>query len=120
MEKKILVIGSAVVDVIIDLEDNLPTRGQDVHVRAQKMQMGGCGFNTYHMIRHFGVPVIPFFPIGTVALCAIASARPVFGRPFPQRLRTTAAVTVLWSRTGSVPSSPITGLNTVFCRNGFL
>ena len=67
MEKKILVIGSAVVEVIIDLEDNLPTRGQDVHVRAQKMQMGGCGFNTYHMIRHFGVPVIPFFPIGTGA-----------------------------------------------------
>lgn len=65
--KQILVIGSAVVDVIIELEDPLPRRGEDVHVRSQKMQMGGCGFNTFHTIRHFRVPVIPFFPVGTGA-----------------------------------------------------
>ena len=62
--KKILVIGSAVADVIIDLEDHLPRTGEDVHVRTQKIRLGGCGYNTYDIIRHFGVPCIPFFPVG--------------------------------------------------------
>lgn len=62
--KKILVIGSAVADVIINLEDKLPRTGEDVHVRTQQMRPGGCGFNTYHMIRHFSLPAIPFFPVG--------------------------------------------------------
>lgn len=63
-EKKILVIGSAVADVIITLEDYLPRTGQDVHVRSQEMRLGGCAYNTFDMIRHFKVPSIPFFSVG--------------------------------------------------------
>ena len=62
--KKVLVIGSAVADVIIDLEDHLPRTGEDIHVRSQKIRLGGCGFNTYDILRHFHVPSIPFFPTG--------------------------------------------------------
>ena len=65
--KKVLVIGSAVADVIIRLEDHLPVTGEDVHVLSQKMQLGGCAYNVSDMIRHFGVPCIPFFPVGTGA-----------------------------------------------------
>lgn len=64
--KKILVIGSAVVDVIINL-DHLPGKSEDVHVLSQKMSLGGCAYNTSDIIRHFGVPYIPFFPVGTGA-----------------------------------------------------
>lgn len=61
--KKVLVIGSAVVDVIITL-DHLPGRSEDVHVKTQTMSLGGCAYNTSDIIRHFGVPYIPFFPVG--------------------------------------------------------
>ena len=64
--KKIFVIGSAVVDVVVRLP-HLPGKSEDVHVRSQAMQLGGCGFNVYDMIRHFEIPSIPFFPIGTGA-----------------------------------------------------
>ncbi len=65
--KKILVIGSTVVDVIITLEDHLPRTQEDVHVVRQKMSLGGCAYNTSDMIRHFGVPYTLFSPIGTGA-----------------------------------------------------
>lgn len=61
--KKVLVIGSAVVDVIINL-DHLPGKSEDVHVLSQTMSLGGCAYNTSDMIRHFQVPYIPFFPVG--------------------------------------------------------
>ena len=64
--KKILVIGSAVVDVIVHLEDHVPVRGEDVHAVSQEMRMGGCAYNTSDTIRHFQVPYIPFFPIGSL------------------------------------------------------
>ena len=64
--KKILVIGSTVVDVIIQLE-HLPKTQEDVHVISQHMSLGGCAFNTSDMIRHFQVPYILFSPVGTGA-----------------------------------------------------
>lgn len=64
--KKILVIGSAVVDVVINL-DHLPKKSEDVHVLSQQMSLGGCAYNTSDIIRHFKVPYIPFFPVGTGA-----------------------------------------------------
>ena len=63
---KILVIGSAVADVIITLP-HLPDRCEDVHVRTQHMTLGGCGMNTFDTIRHLHADAIPFFPIGTGA-----------------------------------------------------
>lgn len=64
--KKILVIGSTVVDVIIDV-DHLPRTQEDVHVIRQTMSLGGCAYNTSDMVRHFGVPYILFSPVGTGA-----------------------------------------------------
>lgn len=63
--KKVLVIGSTVVDVIIDLVDHLPKTGEDVHVRSQHMSLGGCAYNVSDSIRHFQVPYILFSPVGT-------------------------------------------------------
>lgn len=62
--KKILVIGSTVADIIINL-DFLPTTAQDVHVKSQSMSLGGCAHNVADMIRHFGVPYTLFSPVGT-------------------------------------------------------
>ena len=63
--KKVLVIGSTVVDVIVNMIDRRPTTGQDVHVRSQHMSLGGCAYNVSDSIRHFGVPYILFSPVGT-------------------------------------------------------
>lgn len=61
--KKVLVIGSTVVDVIIHL-DHLPKTSEDVHVLKQHMSLGGCAYNVSDMIRLFGVPYTLFSPIG--------------------------------------------------------
>ncbi|MDY4694028.1 MAG: PfkB family carbohydrate kinase [Blautia sp.] len=63
--KKVLVIGSTVVDVIVNMVDHLPRTGEDVHVRSQHMSLGGCAYNVSDSIRHFGVPYILFSPVGT-------------------------------------------------------
>ena len=62
--KQILVIGSTVADVIIRL-DHLPVTCEDVHVLSQSLSLGGCAYNVFHIIRHFGVPCTLFSPIGT-------------------------------------------------------
>lgn len=64
MTKKILVIGSTVVDIIINV-DYLPSTKEDIHVKSQEMSMGGCAYNVSDMIKHFGVPYTLFSPIGT-------------------------------------------------------
>ena len=64
--KNVLVIGSTVVDVIINVP-HLPKTQEDVHVIHQRMSLGGCAYNTSDTIRHFGVPYILFTPIGTGA-----------------------------------------------------
>ncbi|MDO4321773.1 MAG: PfkB family carbohydrate kinase [Lachnospiraceae bacterium] len=64
--KKVLVIGSTVVDVIIHV-DQLPKTQEDVHVLHQHMSLGGCAYNTSDMIRHFQVPYILFSPVGAGA-----------------------------------------------------
>lgn len=62
--KKILVIGSTVADIIINV-DYLPTTTQDVHLKSQSMSLGGCAHNVSDMIRHFDAPYILFSPVGT-------------------------------------------------------
>lgn len=64
--KKVLVIGSTVVDVIINV-DHLPKTQEDVHVLSQHMSLGGCAFNTSEVIHHFDVPYLLFSPVGTGA-----------------------------------------------------
>ncbi len=62
--KKVLVIGSTVADIIINV-DCLPTTSQDIHIKSQTMALGGCAYNVSDMIRHFKVPYTLFSPIGT-------------------------------------------------------
>lgn len=62
--KKVLVIGSTVVDIIIRL-NVLPTTGVDINLRWQKMSLGGCAFNVSQAIAYFDVPYVLFSPIGT-------------------------------------------------------
>lgn len=62
--KKILVIGSTVVDMVINV-DKLPTTKADIHIRSQRASMGGCAYNVSDTIRNFGTPNILFSPVGT-------------------------------------------------------
>ena len=62
--KKVLMIGSTVVDVVVNLH-HLPVTGEDVHVITQEMSLGGCAYNASDMVRHFQVPYLLFSPVGT-------------------------------------------------------
>lgn len=53
--KQTLVIGSAVVDVIINIP-RLPKTGEDIHITRQTRSLGGCAYNVSDILRHFGVP----------------------------------------------------------------
>lgn len=53
--KQTLVIGSAVVDVIINIP-HLPKTGEDVHISRQSRSLGGCAYIVSDILRHFGVP----------------------------------------------------------------
>lgn len=62
--KKLLIIGSTVADIIVNLE-RLPVTAEDVNIDSQQMSLGGCAYNVSEMVRHFGVPYLLFSPIGT-------------------------------------------------------
>lgn len=63
-KKKILIIGSSVADVIINVK-KLPAPGEDVRILDQHLCIGGCAFNVSDIIRHFQVPHLLFSPAGT-------------------------------------------------------
>ena len=62
---EILVIGSTVADVIVNV-DVLPATAQDIHVKSQTVSLGGCAYNVSAMIDLFGVPYTLFSPVGKV------------------------------------------------------
>lgn len=62
--KKILVIGSTCVDIIITL-DHLPKTAEDLHPLGHTMSLGGCAYNVASMLRLFGAPVTLISPVGT-------------------------------------------------------
>lgn len=62
--KKIYVIGSTVVDMIINV-DHLPTTKADIHISSQTASMGGCAYNVSDTVRNFGVPNVLFSPVGS-------------------------------------------------------
>ncbi|QAA32202.1 carbohydrate kinase family protein [Clostridium manihotivorum] len=62
--KKTLIIGSTVLDIIINIE-KLPTTTEDCHINGQTMSMGGCAFNVQNIIKLFEVPYVFCSPIGT-------------------------------------------------------
>jgi sugar/nucleoside kinase (ribokinase family) len=62
--KKTLIIGSTVLDIIINIE-KLPTTTEDCHINGQTMSIGGCAFNVQNIIKLFEVPYVFCSPIGT-------------------------------------------------------
>lgn len=58
--KKVLIIGSTVVDIIVNLVDSLPKTGEDVHIRSQHMSLGGCAYNVSDSVRHSRFPISSF------------------------------------------------------------
>jgi len=60
---KVLVIGSSVCDVIINIQ-RLPQQGEDENIISQSLQIGGCAFNVASMLRYFHIPFDLFSPIG--------------------------------------------------------
>ena len=61
--KKILVIGSAVADVLLRVP-HLPRTAESVNLSGQEVRMGGCAFNASEPLRRFKVPYTLFAPVG--------------------------------------------------------
>ncbi len=62
--KQTLVIGSAVVDVIVNIP-HLPKTGEDVHISSQTRSLGGCAYLVSDVLRHFAVPYSLCTAVGT-------------------------------------------------------
>lgn len=62
--KKTLIIGSSVVDVIINIM-KMPKSGEDENIISQHFSMGGCAFNVSQAMKYQHVPYTLFSPIGT-------------------------------------------------------
>lgn len=62
--KKTLVIGSTVLDIIIQI-DHLPKTSEDIHINGQRMALGGCAYNAADILRKFKIPYTLLSPIGT-------------------------------------------------------
>ena len=60
--KRLLIIGSTCVDVILRL-DHLPTTGEDMHP-VQRFAMGGCAFNVAQVPKAYDVDLCFVTPIG--------------------------------------------------------
>lgn len=64
MSKKLLVIGSAVADVIVRIP-HLPHSQEDLLVRSQQLSLGGCAANVAMCLKALDVPFDLFAPIGS-------------------------------------------------------
>ncbi|CCQ92418.1 Ribokinase [[Clostridium] ultunense Esp] len=62
-DKRILVIGAAVIDIVVHV-DKLPKTGEDIYGRLEQMIVGGCAYNVQQVIQHFGLQHTMFVPIG--------------------------------------------------------
>lgn len=51
---KVLVIGSTVVDVILNV-DRMPLIGEDGNINEQSLSVGGCAFNVFHTLRYLKI-----------------------------------------------------------------
>ncbi len=60
---KVLVIGSAVVDISVKLK-SLPVSGQDVEAQDETVSTGGCALNVARVLKAYGIPCTLFVPVG--------------------------------------------------------
>lgn len=63
-QRKIMVIGSTCVDIIINI-DHLPKTEEDIHPSSQSLALGGCAYNVASMIKLFKAPLTLVSPVGT-------------------------------------------------------
>lgn len=61
--KKILILGSAVIDVIIRI-DNLPKSGDDIAALQEGMKVGGCAFNVSKILTELNCKHDLYVPVG--------------------------------------------------------
>lgn len=62
--KRIMVIGSTCVDIIINI-DHLPVTEEDIHPSSQTLALGGCAYNVASTIQLFQAPLTFVSPVGT-------------------------------------------------------
>lgn len=60
---KVLVIGSTVVDVILNIS-KIPTIGEDENIISQQFSVGGCAYNVFSTLRYLHINCDLFSPIG--------------------------------------------------------
>ncbi|MGL5956165.1 MAG: PfkB family carbohydrate kinase [Brevinema sp.] len=60
---KVLVIGSAIIDIMIYL-DTLPKTGQDIEAYNEKINIGGCALNVVSVLKAFDLEFTAFLPVG--------------------------------------------------------
>ncbi|BFH17128.1 PfkB family carbohydrate kinase [Paenibacillus melissococcoides] len=65
-DAKVLVLGAAVIDVIIQL-DSLPRTGDDVSAEHRETLVGGCAYNVAHILKQLQVGHDLFVPVGAGA-----------------------------------------------------
>ncbi|MCY7520785.1 PfkB family carbohydrate kinase [Paenibacillus larvae] len=61
--KKVLVMGSAVIDVILQL-DKLPVTGQDIMAEHKKTIVGGCAYNVTNILKQLNFKHDLIVPVG--------------------------------------------------------
>lgn len=64
MKKKLLVIGSAVADVVVNIP-HLPHSQEDLLVSSQQLSLGGCAANVAQVLKALAIPFDLFAPIGS-------------------------------------------------------
>lgn len=62
-QKKLLIIGSAFVDIIIQVP-RLPQSGEDVEGTSRQQVVGGCAYNVADAVDKLGLPFDALIPIG--------------------------------------------------------
>lgn len=62
-QKKVLVIGNAILDVILTLP-SLPTSGEDVFAKRTETVIGGCAYNVANILKGYGIDHQLMVPMG--------------------------------------------------------
>jgi len=62
--KQTLVLGSTVVDVLLNIPA-IPKRGDDVNITASEHRIGGCAYNVFKTLRLFNSPALLCSPVGS-------------------------------------------------------
>ncbi|MBY7144543.1 ribokinase [Virgibacillus sp. NKC19-3] len=62
-EKKVLVIGSAVIDIVVNIP-RLPVSGEDVFSKSQEVIVGGCAYNVGNILKQLNASYDLMIPIG--------------------------------------------------------